>query len=109
MGLTVYAGKAGSLTVAEPGETASYTLLPGTNQIGLLSVPLGYTAYDLMKSLGLDNVQSLRSFDAETGLWRTIAVRAWQGGNELAGSNFSVRPGEGLVITMKIRVDGWAP
>ena len=107
MGLTVYAGKSGVLTVADPGETSTYTLLPGSNQIGLLAVPYGYSAYDLMKSLGLDNVQSVRRFDAETGLWRSVAVRTVANANELVGANFTINSGDGLIIVMKNRVDGW--
>jgi len=109
MGLTLYSTKAGALTVADAGETSTYTLLPGVNQIGLLAVPYGYSVYDLMKSLGLDNVQSVRRFDSDTGAWRSVVVRTGQGGNELIGSNFTVNPGDGLIITMKNRVDGWAP
>lgn len=107
MALTVYATKAGSLTVADPGENASYTMLPGSNQIGIVSAPLGYNAYDLLKSLGLDNVLSIRKFEAETGLWRSVAVRIGQSGNELAGSNFDVNSGDGVIVVMKNRVDGW--
>lgn len=109
MGLTLYSTKAGALTVADAGETARYTLVPGTNQIGLLSVPFGYSAYDLMKSMGLDNVQSVRRFDSDIAAWRSVTVRTGQGGNELIGSNFAVNSGDGLIITMKNRVDGWAP
>lgn len=109
MGLTVYAGKSATLTVADPGETSTYTLLAGSNQIGLLAVPYGFNAFDLMKSLGLDNVQSVRRFDTATGLWQSVAVRPGQNGNELVGSNFALNPGDGMIITMKNRVDGWAP
>ncbi|MDD2274004.1 MAG: hypothetical protein PHP95_12420 [Desulfuromonadaceae bacterium] len=109
MGLTVYTRAAGVLTVADPGETATYTLLPGANQIGLLTVPFGYSAYDLMKAVGLDKIQSIRRFDADSGSWRSVAVRAAQGDSELVGSNFTINSGDGVIITMKIRVDGWAP
>jgi beta propeller repeat protein len=109
MGLTVYATKGGTLTVADPGENTTYTLLPGSNQIGLLTVPYGYSAYDLMKSVGLDNVLSMRRFDAATGLWLSATVRSGQNGNELVGTNCVLNSGDGLIITMKNRVDGWAP
>jgi len=107
MGLVVYASKPSTLKVADPGESATYTLLPGANQIGLLTVPYGYSAYDMMKSLGLDNVQSVRRFESTTGLWRSVAVRNGQGGNELVGANFTISSGDGLIVTMKSRVDGW--
>ena len=107
--LVLYAQKPGVLKLAESGETASFTLLPGTNQIGILTVPSGYGAYDLMKSVGLDNIQSVRRFDNTTGSWQTAAVRTTASGNSLLGMNFTIKPGDGLVITMKTRVDGWQP
>jgi beta propeller repeat protein len=106
-GLVIYVNKPGTLMLAESGETASYTLLPGTNQIGVLTVPFGYSAYDLMNSLGLDNIQSVRRFDNTTGAWQTVAVRATAAGNSLVGANFTIQSGDGLVMTMKNRVDGW--
>jgi beta propeller repeat protein len=108
-GLVIYVNKPGTLKLAESGETSSYTLLPGTNQIGVLTVPFGYSAYDLMTSLGLDNVQSVRRFDNTTGAWQTVAVRTAGNGNGLIGANFTIRSGDGLAITMKNRVDGWMP
>jgi beta propeller repeat protein len=103
--LMVYAEEAGTLEVAASGEEAGYNLLPGTNHIGLLKVPFGYRAYDLLKSVGLEKVQSVRRFDNETGLWQTAAIRD----GEIVGDNFVVRSGDGLIVTMKVRVDGWRP
>lgn len=107
MALTIYANKTAVLTVADPGESSGYTLLSGVNQLGILAAPYGYNAYDMLQSLGLDNVLSLRRFDAETGLWRSVAVRAGTNGNELVGSNFPINPGDGLIVTMKNRLDNW--
>jgi beta propeller repeat protein len=109
VGLVIYAEKAGTLKLAESGETATYTLLPGTNQIGILTVPFGYSAYALAGSVGLDNIQSVRRFDTTTGSWQTVSLRPSAAGNELVGQDFAIQPGDGLVLTMKIRVDGWAP
>jgi beta propeller repeat protein len=108
--LVVYGRNSGTLKLAGSGETASYTLLPGVNQIGILTVPTGYGAYDLMNSLGLDNIQSVRRFDTITGAWQTVTVRRAAGAaNSLAGANFAIQPGDGVVLTMKNRVDGWQP
>jgi beta propeller repeat protein len=110
MALSIYTTKAGSLTVADPGESTTYALLPGSNQVGILSVPFGYSAYDLMNSLGFDNVLSVRRFDPETGLWRSVTVRDNQASKkELVGSNFPINSGDGVMVTMKNRVDGWTP
>lgn len=108
-GLIVYCDQAGLLAVAGAGESASYTLAPGVNQVGILNVPFGYRAYDLLRSLGLDKVISVRRFDAIGGVWQSAAVRTDADTLEAVGSNFPIRPGDGLVITMKTRVDNWKP
>jgi hypothetical protein len=109
MGLSVYAQVPGPLIVASAGEEGSYTLLPGTNHLGLLTVPGGYRAFDLLLSLGLGKVQSVRRFDSSTGLWQTASVRDGETGTEMVGSNFEVNSGDGLVVTVKERLDGWKP
>jgi beta propeller repeat protein len=108
-GLIVYAGRPGTLVIAARGEETSYALLPGTNHIGMLAVPSGYRAFDLLRSVGLANAIGVRRFDNRTGLWQSAAVRETASGPELVGNNFIVHPGEGLVVTMKSRVDGWRP
>lgn len=108
-GVVVYVRQGGTLKLAENGETATYTLVPGTNQIGILTVPYGYSAYDLMKAVGLDNIQSVRRFDAATGAWQTVSVRATAAGPVPVGLNFAIEPGDGLMITVKNRVDGFSP
>jgi beta propeller repeat protein len=108
-GLILYAQEAGTLQVGDYGERRSYTLQVGTNHIGLLSLPFGYRAHDLLNSVGLENVQSVRRFDNETGRWRTAAVRDHDGAKEIVGENFVIRAGDGLVVTMKQKVDVWKP
>jgi len=107
--LVLYAREAGSLQVAAPDEALSYTLLPGVNHIGLLSVPFGFRAFDLMRSLGLDAVQSVRRFNNVSGLWESASLRQGTEGPELVGTNFPIKAGVGLIITMSQRVDGWQP
>jgi beta propeller repeat protein len=108
-GIVLYAGKAGSLKVADSGESVAYTLLPGMNQIGILKAPYGYHSYDMMNSIGLDNIQGVRRFNPETGGWETASVRTKNGAKEIVGVNFPVKPGDGLIVTMKLRVDTWLP
>ena len=109
MGLVVYAAKGATMEVAGIGEEAEYTMLAGTNHIGILSIPSGLSAYDLMGSIGPDNIQSLRRFNAATGAWQTISTRGAEDEVGLLGTNFTIFPGDGLIITMKKRVDGWRP
>lgn len=109
MGIGIYAASAGVLEIGDSGETSQYTLLPGTNYIGMLTVPSGYTAYNLLQSVGFDNIQSVRRFNSQTGLWETASIRTTVSGKEAVGMNFVIHQGDGLIITMKNRVDGWKP
>lgn len=109
MGIGIYASGSGVLEIADSGETAQYTLLPGTNYIGILTVPYGYTAYNLLQSIGFDNVQSVRRFNNQTNQWETAAIRETSASKEAVGINFIIQQGDGLIITMKNRVDDWKP
>ncbi len=75
----------------------------------MLTVPYGYTAYNLLQSVGFDNVQSVRRFDNNTGLWETASIREASTSKEAVGNNFVIHQGDGLIITMKNMVDGWKP
>lgn len=109
MAIGLYASTSGSLDIADSGETGLYTLLPGTNYVGMLTVPNGYTAYSLLEAIGFDNVQSARRFNSQTGSWETASVRELSGNKTAAGVNFVLHQGDGLIVTMKQRVDGWKP
>ena len=109
MAIVLYTATEGAINVAETGEVATYRLLTGTNEIGILSIPIGYRAYDLLESVGLDKIQSVRRFNGITGRWETAAVKRDSGAVAPVGVNFDISPGEGLVITMIERIDGWKP
>jgi hypothetical protein len=109
MGIGVYATRAVSIPVANSGETSEYSLLPGLNYIGILTVRPGYTAHELIRSIGTANIQSVQRYDTATGLWETSTVREVDGNIEIVGPDFAINAGEGLVITMKSRIDGWRP
>ncbi|TAL27072.1 MAG: hypothetical protein EPN94_02085 [Nitrospirae bacterium] len=109
MGIGLYATGSGVIQIGDSGETSLYTLLPGTNYIGMLTVPYGYNAYNLLYSIGYDNVQSVRRFNNQSGLWETASLRDKTTGKEAIGVNFVIRQGDGLIITMINRVDGWKP
>ncbi len=109
MALGVYAKGSGTLDIADSGESVLYTLFPGQNYIGMLTVPNGYTAYMLLESVGFDNIQSVRRFNNQTGLWETASVRDLLGNKSTAGINFVLHQGDGLIVIMKQRADGWKP
>lgn len=109
MAIGLYASAGGSLDLADSGEAGLYTLLPGSNYVGMLTAPNGYTAYSMLQSIGFDNVQSVRRFNNQTGSWETASVRDVLGAKSAVGANFVLRPGDGLIVVMKTRVDGWKP
>jgi hypothetical protein len=75
----------------------------------MLAVPNGYSAYRMIESLGVNNVQGLRRFNSETGAWESASVRDVNGETVPAGHDFAIRQGDGLIVVMKSRVDGWRP
>jgi len=109
MGLGIYAAGEGLLETGDSGETAVYRLFAGTNYIGMLTVPSGYFAFEMLQSIGLDNVQSVRRFNTQTGAWETASVRERDGIKEALGINFAIHQGDGLIVTMKNNLDGWKP
>jgi beta propeller repeat protein len=109
MGLGIYAAGEGVIETGGSGETAVYRLFAGTNYIGMLTAPSGYFAFAMLHSIGLDNVQSVRRFNTQTGAWETASVRERDGIREALGVNFAIRQGDGLIVTMKNNLDGWKP
>ncbi|MBI5234535.1 MAG: hypothetical protein HY880_09295 [Deltaproteobacteria bacterium] len=109
MGIGLYASGSGVLEIGAVGETVRLALLRGVNYVGALAIPYGYKAYSLLESVGLDNIQSVRRFDKRSGMWETAAVRETSSGKQMVGVNFVIRQGDGLIITMKNRVDSWKP
>jgi beta propeller repeat protein len=109
MAIGLYATASGTLDTADSTEAAQYTLYPGLNYVGMLSIPNGYTSYSMLQSIGYDYVQSVRRFNNQTGAWETASIREVAGVKAPAGANFALRQGDGLIIVMKSRVDGWKP
>ena len=85
--------------------TGSLTLYPGMNAVGHAFVPKGYSAFDLILSIGEASVASVQSYDHGTGMWKTANV--WNG--EIIGEDFSVDAGEGVLVYMLEQVDHWRP
>nr|WP_320050528.1 FlgD immunoglobulin-like domain containing protein [uncultured Desulfuromonas sp.] len=107
--LVVYATSEFDLPVAGATESMTYSLPVGVNYVGLFNVPVGYRAYDLIASLGMENIVSVRSYDQQNGRWLTAAVREKNDVSQCVGNNFSISSGDALVLTMAQRVDGWSP
>lgn len=89
-----------------PGGTDSIDLSAGFNAFSHTGIPVNYTAYDLIASLGAENVSSFRFFDAFAGQWRSVEVSE---GEQLVGPNFSLPRVSMLVLEMRNAVSEWKP
>jgi len=109
MAIGVYATGPTSIEVMDAGESFGHILYPGTNYIGMFSVPYGYTAFDMIASIGFDDVVSLKRFNNVTGAWETASVMDNNGSLEAVGMDFPINTADGLVVEVKRRLDGWMP
>lgn len=56
------------------GESGELTIESGVNVLSYTGFPVGYTAYDLVGSIGATKVRGLRLYDAFAGLWRSVEI-----------------------------------
>lgn len=81
-------------------------LSAGINLIGFGCPSSGYSAFDLLNTLGKSNIISIQKFSTENGMFQSA------GFNELGnvvGIDFLIVAGEGYLIYMKQAVDGFKP
>ena len=80
-------------------------LAAGANVIAFTGFPDGYTAYTLLRQVGLNNVLAVRLLDAEAGRWRVAETQA--GG--MIGDNFPIPSTAVLLISVTQAVTGFMP
>jgi len=104
-GLIVYAiveKQVGFATV----QCSSLDLESGFNLIGIACPPDGYSAFDLLSSLGSAYVSSIQRYSTERGAFETAGFRP---DGRPAGVDFPIIPGEGYFIFMKLAVSDFGP
>lgn len=91
----------------ELGETDStaIALQSGTNVVSYTGFPSEYSAYEMVESLGVDNIGAVRMLDARAGLWQAVVVDD----GRVVGPNFRIPTTSVLIIEMNQGVATWNP
>ena len=76
-----------------PNNSAPLDLAAGANVFGYTAFPDGYSAYQLLRQIGLNNAQSVRMLDAQSARWRVAEVQA----GSLLGDDFPI-PGVAVLM-----------
>ena len=77
---------------------SSLNLEQGFNLIGIACPTDGYTAFDLLSSLGSANVASIQRYSTEKGAFETAG---FDPDGQLVGVDFTIVAGEGYFVYMK--------
>lgn len=84
---------------------SSLTLESGTNVVSYTCFPNGYSAYQLIRSLGVDKVSALRVLETASGRWQTTDVID----NLLIGDDTVIPNSTVVLLEMKQGVTSWRP
>lgn len=85
--------------------TSSINLSAGANVFGYTGFPDAYNAFTLLQQIGLNNAQSVRMLDSQSGRWRVAQV---QGGG-LVGDNFAIPATAVLMVSVANPVNQFVP
>lgn len=85
--------------------TSALNLAPGANVFGYSRFPDAYSAYQLLRQIGLNNAVSVRMLDAESGRWRVAEVA----GGQLVGEDFSIPNVAVLMVNVTNAVNQFVP
>lgn len=80
-------------------------LKPGVNVLSYGQFPAPYSAFQLLRQLGLDKARAVRMLDAESGFWRVAEVIEGQ----LLGQDFAIPTAAAVLIEMNKGVAQWLP
>lgn len=97
----------GGAYMADMGSAASGSvdLEVGVNVVSLADFPQPYTAHQMIRDLGLDNVRAIRMLDPASGRW--FATEVLDG--ELIGYDFAIPASAVLLVDMSQAVNDWRP
>ena len=86
-------------------DTGAINLAAGVNVLSYTAFPSRFSAFKLIRQLGLNNARAVRMLEAESGRWVVAEV---QDGN-LAGEDFSIPNVAVLLIDMTSAVNQYKP
>jgi len=87
------------------GACEAISLAAGTTILSYSCFPDDYSAYDLIREVGLDQVRSVRSLDSETGVWSVAQVEA----GSIVGENFRIPRVAVVMLDMALEKNSWKP
>jgi beta propeller repeat protein len=96
-----------SLQVLDLGVNTStaISLAAGANVFSYTGFPDAYSAFTLLQQIGLNNAQSVRMLDAESGRWRVAEVQ----GGSVVGDNFPIPATAVLMVNVTNTVNQFTP
>lgn len=84
---------------------APVNLAAGKNVLSYQAFPVGYSAYDFVQAVGMNNIAAVRMLDPLAGVWRTLEIRD----GAPVGPNFAIPRVTALLLDMKTPVSNWQP
>ncbi len=85
--------------------STSISLAAGANVFAYTGFPDSYRAFLLLQQIGLNNAQSVRMLDAQSGRWRVAEVQ----GGSVAGDNFPIPGTAVLMVSVASDVNQFIP
>jgi hypothetical protein len=85
--------------------SSPFDLTPGANVLSYTSFPDGYTAFTLLRQIGLGNALAVRMLDSESGRWRVALVQAAY----LVGDDFPIPNTAVLMVAVTNAVNQFSP
>ena len=77
----------------------------GINVFNYPCFPDNFSAFKLIRNIGVERIKSLRFLDAGTGRWETASVI----NNKIIGSDFSIPRVAVIMLDMKVSHNDWKP
>jgi len=93
------------LHLGQGGECTAIQLTPGENVFSYRCFPDRYSAYELLREIGVDRIKAVRMLDSETGRWMVAAVVD----GSIVGEDFAIPRIAVVMLDMSTAVDNWNP